>query len=87
LVSAVVEIGFFGNTGNPMPKKFFEDKRPHNGLTCQLYIEKFKTQAEENKNSRIKLNFQRSTRINPKFVIRKTLMTNRLRFSKGLNAV
>ncbi len=57
-----------------MPKKFFEDKRPHNGLTYNEYLNLFEKEISEKENIDLdekekvlfdytKLNYQRSLRI------------------------
>ena len=67
-----------------MPYQFFNNKRPHKGLTYQQYLELFQQKIESHdipeldeeqikKSETIKLNYQRTTRINKTYVVDKNL--------------
>ncbi len=61
-----------------MTKKFFEEKRPHNGLKYHEYFEYFKSKAEDlpdknNSDNHTKLNFQRISRIHKTYKVDKEL--------------
>lgn len=62
-----------------MAQQFFLDKRPHNGLTYEDYIKRFKDEIDSSDSAKMdneakrlfdfkKLNFQRSTRIDKQFI-------------------
>ncbi|MFA3783178.1 thioredoxin family protein [Melioribacteraceae bacterium 4301-Me] len=66
-----------------MPKKFFEDRRPHNGMKYNEYLDYFKNKLEENFDEHIKLNFQRTNRIHKIYQIDNELKNIILRINSN----
>ena len=67
-----------------MAKQFFLDKRPHNGLSYNLYLDLLKEKIDStdistldseqlDKHEKRKLNYQRSSRINKTYIVNEEL--------------